>query len=78
MNRLEKGLKLVDQVEIIYSDKKCDNMIHAKVKEHNVYYNNNLWRCDCLDYTNRGLNKDEGSFLCKHIYAVIINQLESK
>lgn len=30
-----------------------------------------LWRCDCPDYTYRGLNHDEGSYLCKHIMAVL-------
>ena len=33
----------------------------------------NLWRCTCDDFTGRGLNKDEGSFLCKHIIAVILH-----
>ncbi len=30
-----------------------------------------LFRCNCPDFSNRGINKEEGSFLCKHCLAVI-------
>ncbi|KZX16616.1 SWIM zinc finger protein [Methanobrevibacter cuticularis] len=39
-------------------------------KESFVTCVGNLWRCDCEDFTGRGLHK-EGSFLCKHILAVL-------
>lgn len=32
----------------------------------------NLWRCDCPDFTYRGLEHEEGSYMCKHIIAAIL------
>lgn len=32
---------------------------------------NDLFRCNCDDFVNRGVNREEGSFLCKHCLAVI-------
>jgi len=56
----------VDNEELQFSVKSFDNK-----EEYFITCKNNLWRCDCYDYMNNGLNRDEGSFLCKHIIAII-------
>lgn len=76
LKRQREGLKITgDDILITFISLTPDLLVHAEVtnndKVHNVYYHNDLWRCTCEDYQYRGVNRDEGSFLCKHIYAVI-------
>jgi hypothetical protein len=62
----------VDNEELQFSVKSSDNN-----DEYFVTCKCNLWRCDCYDYINKGLNHAEGSFLCKHIIAIISMIFES-
>lgn len=67
-------------ITTIFADKE---ELHFSVKSSNnkdeyfITCKNDLWRCDCYDYINKGLNRDEGSFLCKHILAIIFMISES-
>lgn len=61
-------------ITTIFADKEELQFIVKSSNNKDEYFvtcKNSLWRCDCYDYTNKGLNRDEGSFLCKHIIAII-------
>ena len=54
-----------------------DGLFQAEVNSPNGKYEvsciDGLWRCDCPDYTYRGVGHEEGSYTCKHILAVIMH-----
>lgn len=73
MPRLKRASQITEaNITPIYID---DELIQVKVKSGNKTYLvsclDDLFRCNCDDFVNRGVNREEGSFLCKHCLAVI-------
>lgn len=73
MSRLKKASQITESnITPIYID---SELIQIEVKSGNNCYqvscNGDLWRCDCFDFSNRGVNREEGSFMCKHCLAVV-------
>lgn len=74
--RIEKAIKIVNKEEVkpllidhgLYNG---DVELQFKVGNYLVSCVNNLFRCTCDDFMGRGLNKADGSHLCKHCLAVI-------
>lgn len=76
ISRIEKAIHIVNEEEvkpllIDHGLYKGDVELQFKVGKYLVSSVNNLWRCTCDDFTGRGLNKAEGSHLCKHCLAVL-------
>ncbi|MGL6298834.1 MAG: SWIM zinc finger family protein [Methanobacteriaceae archaeon] len=72
-----KTLIRAGEILEVRTDLVTDEDSDFKVKSANsdkwyaVSCRNMLWRCDCKDFEVHGLHKNDGSYLCKHIYAVI-------
>lgn len=70
---IQKAKNITNITKILADDEDC--RFKVKSASNNEYYNvsclNTLWRCDCKDFEVHALHKDDGSYLCKHIYAVI-------
>ncbi|WP_297898237.1 SWIM zinc finger family protein [Methanobrevibacter sp.] len=62
----------LDSEYIFYEVKGSDGLGHYLV----ACNHDKLWRCTCDDFSGRGINKEEGSFLCKHIISVILHIAE--
>lgn len=74
--RIEKAIHILNKEEVkpllidhgLYNG---DVELQFQVGDYLVSCVDNLFRCNCHDFTVRGLNKADGSFLCKHCLAVI-------
>lgn len=55
-----------DMIQLEFQSVNSDEKYLVSMNEYN------LWRCDCPDYTYRGLEHEEGSYMCKHIIAAIL------
>lgn len=76
ITRIEKAIHIIndEMVETVFIDHGLYNgdvELQFKVGNYLVSCVDNLFRCNCDDFSNRGVNKDTGSFLCKHCLAVI-------
>jgi predicted nucleic acid-binding Zn finger protein len=75
IKRIRKATKITgDTIHKVYSD---SEYLFYEVKGSENYLvscnHDNLFRCTCDDFMGRGINKEEGSFLCKHIIAVLFH-----
>lgn len=74
LKRIANAKAMTKNVKIIYQD--CEEL-QAIVTSSNITDEylvscvDELWRCDCHDYMINGLHKEEASYLCKHIMAVL-------
>lgn len=73
VSRLKRASQITEaNITPIYVD---DKLIQIEVKSGTNTYLvsclDDLFRCNCDDFVNRGVNREEGSFLCKHCLAVI-------
>ena len=74
LKRLEKAKSLIDNIEVIIQD---DEELHVNVTSSNsdekylVSCVDGIYHCDCTDFYVNGLNKDCGSFICKHIITTL-------
>ncbi|MBF4469157.1 MAG: hypothetical protein ISP01_07100 [Methanobrevibacter arboriphilus] len=76
ISRIEKAIQIVNKEEVkpllidhgLYNG---DVELQFQVGEYLVSCVDNLFRCNCQDFNNRGVNQDLGSFTCKHCLAVI-------
>lgn len=73
MARLKRASLISDaNITPVFID---DELIQIEVKSGNNTYCvsvlDDLFRCNCDDFVNRGVNREDGSFLCKHCLAVI-------
>lgn len=54
-----------------------DDYFQAEVTSQNDTYLvsaiDGLWACTCHDFIYRGVGHEEGSYLCKHIIAVLLD-----
>jgi len=73
LKRIKRASLISDaNITPIYID---DELVQIEVKSGaNTYLVScldDLFRCTCDDFINRGVNREEGSFLCKHCLSVI-------
>jgi hypothetical protein len=73
MARLKRASQISEtNITPIFID---DELIQVEIRSGTNTYlvscNGDLWRCNCDDFVNRGVNREEGSFCCKHCLAVI-------
>ncbi len=80
-NRMHEGFKLYKKghvkIELFDDDLMIFNVESSKKGNYQVSMNENVWLCDCDDYQYRG-DKEVGSFICKHIWAVLFKIMDMK
>ncbi|WP_414469219.1 SWIM zinc finger family protein [Methanobacterium sp. ACI-7] len=79
--RMEEGLKLYKkgqvEVDLDEDDLKIFYVQGSGNDKYQVSMQDNLWLCDCDDYQWRS-EKEPGSYICKHLWAVFFKTTESK
>jgi len=82
-NRRQEGLKLYKkgyvEIELIEEDLMIFNVQSSGKSIYQVSMHENMWLCDCDDYQWRS-EKEPGSYICKHLWAVFfkVAELEMK
>ncbi len=80
-NRMHEGFKLYQnghvEIELFDDDLMIFNVKSSKQGNYQVSMSENLWLCDCDDYQYRS-EKDPGSFICKHLWAVFFKIADMK
>jgi len=81
VNRMQEGLKLYKkghvEIELFEDDLMIFNVKSSKKGNYQVSMHDNLWLCDCDDYQWRS-EKEPGSYICKHLWAVFFKVAELK
>ncbi len=81
VNRMNEGLKLFKkgnvEVELFEEDLMIFTVKGSRNEKYQVSMNENMWLCDCDDYQFRS-EREPGSFICKHIWAVLFEVMEMK
>lgn len=80
-NRMNAGLKLYKngnvKIELFDEDLMIFAVLSSREGDYQVSMNENMWICDCDDYQYRS-EKEPGSFICKHMWAVLFKIAELK
>jgi len=81
VNRMQEGLKLYKkghvEIELFEDDLMIFEVKSSKKGNYQVSMHDNLWLCDCDDYQWRS-EKEPGSYICKHLWAVFFKVAELK